>query len=752
MHCAACVGRVENALKRLPGVDGANVNLLAERAGIDYDSSKTGTSDLIEAIEIAGYEASLLASGNASGLSVEVLKERDLRREKEDRASKLRFLAALCLTLPVFTLDMGSHLSLLPMSLMHLWWWNPMQFALTTPVLFWCGAEFFTGAVAALKMRTSDMNTLVALGSLSAYLYSSFLTFFPGFIHWGAMGDGVYFETASVIITLILMGRLFETQSKRKTGASIETLIGLQPAVARLVREDIKLEAEIPASEVRIGDKLRVKPGEMIPTDGSLLSGESWVDESMLTGESLPVKKAMGDSVIGGALNQNGTFTMIAERVGSETTLSQIVQMVDRAQTSRAPVQKLADRITAVFVPIVVGIAILTFTLWMILGAEPKFPPAITCFIATLMIACPCALGLATPTAIMVGVGRAAQFGILVKDAQALETLCSVTSIVFDKTGTLTEGKPVVTEILSLGEMGETEILSFATALERNSEHPIASAILLRAKELDVPILTVSDFTAIPGMGVSGLVNDSRILLGNRSLTENEESGEKKQARPRHSEPIDSKSKMTRIYLSRDGKTEGVISISDQIKSDARKVVDRLASMKLKVYLLTGDDVETGMAIAEQAGIASENVIAGVLPSQKAERVQEMQTRGERVAMVGDGVNDAPALAQANIGVAMGTGSDLAIESADIVILKGDITKIVTAIELSRATMTNIRQNLAFAFGYNILCIPIAAGLFYPFTGWLLSPMIAAGAMAFSDVSVVFNALRLRSFASREIM
>ena len=309
-----------------------------------------------------------------------------------------------------------------------------------------------------------------------------------------------------------------------------------------------------------------------------------------------------------------------------------------------------------------------------------------------------------------------------------------------------------MTEILSLGEMGETEILSFATALERNSEHPIASAILLRAKELDVPILTVSDFTAIPGMGVSGLVNASRILLGNRSLAGNEGSGEKNQARPRHSEQIDAKSKMTRIYLSRDGKTEGVISISDQIKSDSRKVVDRLANMKLKVYLLTGDDAETGMAIAEQAGIASENVIAGVLPSQKAERVQEMQTRGERVAMVGDGVNDAPALAQANIGVAMGTGSDLAIESADIVILKGDLTKIVTAIELSRATMTNIRQNLAFAFGYNILCIPVAAGLFYPFTGWLLSPMIAAGAMAFSDISVVFNALRLRSFSSREIL
>ena len=747
MHCAACVGRVEKAIQGQSGVEEVTVNLLAERAGVRYDPTKTTPERLIEAVEIAGYDASLLPSDGQDSLNTDALRARDAKRTQEDRAVLRRFIASACLTLPVFLMGMGGHLGLFPMSFMSQSWWNPLQFILTTPVLFWCGAEFFVGAVAALRARTSDMNTLVAVGSLSAYLYSATLTFFPATLRWGAMGDSVYFETAAVIVTLILMGRLIEAKSKRRTGASIEALIGLQPSIARLVREDLNLESEIPASEVRIGDKLRVRPGDTVPTDGSILSGESWVDESMLTGESLPVTKTQGDKVTGATRNQNGAFIMVAERVGSETTLSQIVRMVDQAQMSRAPVQKMADRITAVFVPIVISISILVFAVWMIFGGEPKFAHAITCFIATLMIACPCALGLATPTAIMVGIGRGAQLGVLVRDAQSLEKAVKATTIVFDKTGSLTEGKPEVAEIRSLHGMPVAEILAYASALERNSEHPLASAINRMAQKQNVASMNTEEFLALPGRGISGTVNGRKSHIGNlRLMQELNLIGNGVVELPEETSEARDNAKQTQVCLAIDGKLEAVLSISDQIRPEAAEAVRDLKAMGLRVTLLTGDDERTGKAIALKAGIAPEDVIAGALPDQKAGHIKRMQDRGEIVVMIGDGVNDAPALAQSDIGIAMGTGSDIAIESADIVILKGDLSRIVIALRLSRSTMRVIQQNLLFAFGYNVLCIPIAAGVLYPFTGWLLSPMIAAGAMAFSDISVVLNALRLRTF------
>ncbi len=738
MHCAACVGRVEQALKRVPGVQDATVNLLAERAAVRYDAQQTQVQELLDAVEMAGYDASFVdrdsfgsdSSGGSAQAKSRATESEELRR---------RFVISLTLTIPVLVLGMGPHIGLLPMRWMHASWWRVVQLALTTPVLFWAGAGFFRGAWAALRQRASDMNTLIAVGTSAAYGYSLLVTVAPGFFTARGLNDGVYYETAAVIVTLILMGRLLETRARRSTGAAIEKLIGLQPKIARVIRDG--QQQDIPLTEVHVGDRLLVRPGEKVPVDGVVISGQSWVDESMLTGESLPVEKQAGNGVTGATLNQRGAFTMEAKRVGKDTVLAQIVQLVEQAQGSRAPIQRLADIITGIFVPVVLMIAVATFVGWYVLGPEPRFLHALLNFVAVLIIACPCALGLATPTAIMVGAGRGAQLGVLIKDAEALETVHRVRTVVLDKTGTVTEGKPTLTDIIAVSDVLEPELLRLAAAVERGSEHPLAGAIVAAAQERRLATAEALGFKAVAGRGAEAQVEGHDILIGNATLLQ--EHGVDATALAVETARLAGEGK-TPMLMTVDGRAVGILAVSDPIKTTTLAAVARLKTMGIRVIMLTGDIRRTAEAVAQQVGI--EHVLSEVLPERKAEEIARLQEEGQTVAMVGDGINDAPALAQADVGIAIGTGTDVAIEAADVVLMRGDLNGVADAIELSRATMRNIKQNLAFAFGYNALGIPIAAGLLYPFTGWLLSPMIASAAMAMSSVSVVTNALRLRGF------
>ena len=741
MHCASCVGRVEKAIQRVPGVQDVTVNLLAERAAVTFDRNQTKPEDVIAAVNDAGYNAGMAhldhftpSSDNAPTQSTDhsthFTEAQELRR---------RFLIALMLTIPVLVMGMGPHIGLFPMRWMMLAGWNWAQLILTTPVLFWAGGGFFRGAWAALKQRASDMNTLIVVGTFAAYAYSLAVTVAPRFFATKGVNSGVYFETAAVIVTLILMGRLLEARAKRGTGTAIAKLIGLQPKTARVVTNG--QEADAPLGEVHVGDRLLVRPGEKVPVDGVLVSGHSWIDESMLTGESLPVEKQAGDTVTGATLNQRGAFTMEARRVGKDTALAQIVRLVEQAQGSRAPIQRLADVITGYFVPVVLMLAVAAFVGWYLLGSEPKFLYALRAFVAVLIIACPCALGLATPTAIMVGTGRGAQMGVLIKDAEALETLHGVQTVVLDKTGTITEGKPALTDIIPAPGVAEAELLRLAASVERGSEHPLASAIVAAAQNRAIQLSEATRFQAIAGRGVEARVEGHDALLGNDALL-----------RERNIDSAAFAPEMARLsgegktpmLVAVDGKAIGVLAVADPIKATTPAAVSRLKAMGITVVMLTGDNKNTAEAVARQVGI--ERVLPEVMPARKAEEIKRLQSAGQVVAMVGDGINDAPALAQANIGIAIGTGTDVAIEAADVVLMRGDLNGVADAIELSRATMRNIRQNLGFAFGYNMLGIPIAAGVLYPFTGWLLSPMIASAAMAMSSVSVLTNALRLRKF------
>ncbi|MCW3096031.1 MAG: copA [Chthonomonadaceae bacterium] len=741
MHCAACVGRVEKALKRVPGVQDAVVNLLSEHAAVRFDARQAKPADLIAAVYDSGYDASpVQADPFGPGSESESADATPSGRQSEAQDLLRRFLISLALTLPVLVMGMGPHLGLIPMHWTMFPWWNRVQMILTTPVLFWAGSGFFRGAWAALKQRASDMNTLIVVGAFSAYAYSLAVTIAPGFFAARNVQAGVYFETVGVIVTLILMGRLLEARAKRSTGTAIEKLIGLQPRTARLLRDG--QEVDVPLAEVHVGDRLLVRPGEKVPVDGIVVSGQSWVDESMLTGESAPAEKKEGEPVTGATLNQRGAFTMEAKRVGKDTALARIVRMVEQAQGSRAPIQRLADGITGYFVPVVLMLAIATFTGWRLLGPEPKFLHALLAFVAVLIIACPCALGLATPTAIMVGTGRGAQLGVLIKDAEALETVHRVRTVVLDKTGTVTEGRPALTDIVAAPEFTEIELLRLAASVERGSEHPLAGAIVAGAQARGIRLTEATQFQALAGRGVEACAEGHDLLVGNSALLQE-----------RHIDTAAFASEMTRLsgegktpmLIALDGKTVGVLAVADPIKATAPAAIARLKAMGIAVVMLTGDNRRTAEAVARQVGI--ERVLPEVLPEHKAEEIQRLQAAGEIVAMVGDGINDAPALAQADIGMAIGTGTDVAIEAADVVLMRGDLNGVADAIELSRATMRNIRQNLAFAFGYNTLGIPIAAGVLFPFTGWLLSPMIAAAAMALSSVSVVTNALRLRGFA-----
>lgn len=757
MSCASCARNIEDAIRSVPGVVESNVNFGAEQATITYDPKRTNLEKIQHAIVDAGYSSYSLQ--DSEFITGEDAAEKT-RRLREFRHLRRKVIVAgiISVILIIGSLPMmtGLMLPLIPMWMHNAWF----QLVLSTPVLFWCGIEFFINAWKAFKRHTATMDTLVALGTGAAYLYSLVATLFPGFFTAQGLMPDVYYEAANVIIALILLGRLLEMRARGQTSEAIRKLIGLQARDARIIRNG--REMEVPIQEVQIGDIVIVRPGEKIPVDGEVVEGISTIDESMVTGESVPVKKQPGDEVIGATINKTGSFRFRATRVGKDTVLAQIVKLVQQAQGSKAPIQRLADQVTGWFVPAVIAIAILTFVIWF--NVMGNVTLALITTVGVLIIACPCALGLATPTSVMVGTGKGAENGILIKGAESLELAYQIETIVLDKTGTITEGKPTVTDfITNVGSANELTLLRLAASVERNSEHPLAEAVVRYAQTQEVDLVDVQNFEAIAGSGVQGIVSNRLVQIGTqRWLTE---LGIETQAVQAEKDRLESLSK-TVILIAIEGQLQGLMGISDALKPSSVQAIRALQRLGLEVVMLTGDNKQTANAIAQEVGI--QNVIAEVRPDQKAAVIESIQsgklgkqsttrTKSRRhpkskiVAMVGDGINDAPALAQADVGIAIGTGTDVAIAASDITLISGDLQSIVTAIQLSRATIRNIRQNLFFAFIYNTLGIPIAAGILFPFFGWLLSPIIAGGAMAFSSVSVLTNALRLRNFQPKAI-
>jgi Cu+-exporting ATPase len=675
------------------------------------------------------------------------LEPKEVSAEEEEnpelKAMTVRFWVCLALTLPIFVIAMSDAIPGLDLGAVlakktQIW----IQLVLATPVVLWGGKPFFVRGWKSIVNLSLNMFTLISLGTGVAYLYSLAATFFPGFFPASFRGpDGnvaVYFEASAVIITLVLLGQMLELSARQRTSGAIKALLGLTPKTARIVREDGS-EEDIPLDEVEKGDRLRVRPGEKVPVDGVVEEGSSSVDESMVTGEPLPVEKREHDKVTGGTLNKSGSFIMKAERVGRETMLAQIVQMVSEAQRSRAPIQGLADKVAKFFVPAVVGVSILTFIIWALIGPEPRLTHALVNAVAVLIIACPCALGLATPMSIMVGTGKGANSGVLIKHAEALETLEKINTLVVDKTGTLTEGKPKLTTVKVQSDMSEDDLLRLAASLEQGSEHPLAEAIVDAAKERDLQLSSTDEFKAETGKGVKGKTDGRNIAVGNLKLLKEmniEVSGMAEKAEELRREGA------TAMYVAVDGRAVGLLGVSDPIKESTPRAVKDLQEMGLRIVMLTGDNETTARAVGEKLGI--DDIEAEVSPDRKNDVVKALREEGRMVAMAGDGINDAPALAQAHVGIAMGSGTEVAMESAGITLVKGDLNDIIKAVKLSRATMRNIRQNLFFAFIYNSLGIPVAAGILYPFFGLLLSPMIAAAAMSMSSVSVVSNALRLQ--------
>ncbi|UZJ79909.1 heavy metal translocating P-type ATPase [Fictibacillus sp. KU28468] len=719
MTCSACAARIEKGLKKQNGILDANVNLALETATVSYQPSEISVSEMIKKVEDLGYGASLKETdGN---------KAADLR-EKEIQNQTGKFLFSLILSLPLLW-AMASHFSFtsfiyLPDMFMNPW----VQLALATPVQLIVGKQFYTGAYKALKNKSANMDVLVALGTSAAYFYSLYLT-----IQAAANGNNMpelYFETSAVLITLILLGKLFEARAKGRSSEAIKKLMGLQAKTALVIRNGEELE--LPLEEVVAGDVVSVKPGEKIPVDGEVVGGYSAVDESMLTGESVPVDKASGDTVIGATINRNGFLKIKATKVGRDTVLSQIIKVVEEAQGSKAPIQRLADRISGIFVPIVVGLAVVTFLIWFFWLVPGDFSGALEKLIAVLVIACPCALGLATPTSIMAGSGRSAEFGILFKGGEHLENTHLIDTIILDKTGTVTNGRPVLTDILPASGLSEQELLVLAGSAEKNSEHPLAQAIVEGMTERDLMPLSSSRFEAIPGHGIQAVVDGKRVLIGTRKLLNDHDIP--LQAILGKMEELEEQGK-TVMLAAIDGEYSGMVAVADTIKETSKEAISRLNAMNIDVWMITGDNTRTAKAIANQAGI--EQVIAEVLPEGKAEEVKKLQQKGRKTAMVGDGINDAPALAAADIGMAIGTGTDIAMEAADITLIRGDLNSIADAIFMSKRTIRNIKQNLFWAFAYNALGIPIAASGF-------LAPWLAGAAMAFSSVSVVLNALRLQ--------
>ncbi|MCX6343531.1 MAG: heavy metal translocating P-type ATPase [Armatimonadetes bacterium] len=722
IHCPSCLLAIERVLGRLEGLHAVSTNFDAERAYITYDPSLVTQSKIIDQIKKLGYTAEEVSS------EIETSEESTPAADAEVKDVRARLTVAAIFTIPVLIFSMVMD-AMPPSPYVY------AEFVLSGIVLFWAGYRIFRSAWGSVRNRASDMNVLIAIGTLAAFAYSAVATFFHSQLAAQGTMPHVYFETTAVIITLILTGRLLEARAKSHTSDAIKKLLSLQAKTARVVRDGV--EQDIPIEGVRVGEIIIVRPGEKAPVDGIIREGASTLDESMITGESIPVEKQPGDEVIGATINRTGSFRFEATRVGKDTMLSQIVRLVRQAQATKAPIQKLADTVAGYFVPVVVCIAILTFVVWFIFG--PQF--ALVNFVAVLIIACPCALGLATPTAVAVGTGKGAENGILIRNAEALETARKITTIILDKTGTITTGQPALTDVMPSKGISEQELLQLAASCEKGSEHPIGEAVVRGAESREIALTTPEQFEAFPGGGVKARVESKSILIGTSKLMKDNDIDTT--ALDKTANDIQSQGK-TAIFAAIDGKPAGVLAVADTVKAESRGAIERLKKLGLEVIMITGDNPQTAAAVARQVGVDS--IKAEVLPAQKASAVKELQEQGRVVAMVGDGINDAPALAQANLGIAIGSGTDIAIESSDITLISGDLNGVATAIELSRATIKNIKQNLFFAFIYNTLGIPIAAGALYPAFHLLLNPMIASLAMAASSLSVVSNALRLRGF------
>ncbi len=734
MTCAACSARVEKVVNKLDGISSAVVNLTTERMSVEYDEQVLNIDDIGRAVERAGYGWSVIKNQSNDADK--------LKKQKEIRTLFIKFAVAAFFTIPLLYLSMGPMIT----------WFNvpvpsfvnpdvnPLNFALaqiflTLPVLV-AGYRFYYVGFRAILLRSPNMDSLIAMGTSAAVLYGIYSVYQitrgnHHFVH------SLYFETAGVIISLILLGKSFEALSKGKTSEAIKNLMGLAPKTALIIRNNI--EVELPIEEVVPGDIIIVKPGQKIPVDGIVLEGDTAVDESMLTGESIPVDKKSGDNIYAASINKNGTVTFKATKVGADTALSQIIKLVEDAQTSKAPIAKMADIVSGYFVPIVFGIAVLAFISWMIAGKGVEF--SLTIFISVLVIACPCALGLATPTAIMVGTGKGAENGILIKGGEALEITHKIDTVIFDKTGTITEGKPQVTEIYSADGIDDLQVLKLAAAVEKNSEHPLGEAIVRKAMEQNLDLQRVDNFIAITGKGVRAKLDNVEVLVGNSRFIEEEQIDTSKMKDIASNLANQGK---TSMYVAINGSLAGIIAVSDVVKSTSKSAIKALKDMNIQVVMITGDSKATAASIAQQVEI--EQVFAEVLPKDKANEVARLQKQNRRVLMVGDGINDAPALAQADIGMAIGSGTDVAMESADIVLMHSDLMDVVKAIRLSKSTIRNIKQNLFWAFAYNVAGIPVAAGVLYLLGGPLLNPVFAAAAMSLSSISVLLNALRLKRF------
>ena len=741
MSCASCVTRLEKTLGNLPGVLEARASLASEEVTVDYLENATGPAEFRQALADIGYSLEISQAGEKKDTGAEE-KEKHLG---EYRMLKTRFVFSLVVGIAVMGLSMQKMLFGEGLPQQTTRW---LLLALSTPVLFWGGRIFFTRAFKGIRHGYADMNTLIALGTSTAYAYSAMITLFPA--AFAEIGGAVFYDTAVMIITFILMGRMLEARAKGRAGDAIRKLMDLRPNIAHVEREG--REMKVPVEQVVHDDVVLVRPGEKIPVDGELVDGATSVDESMLTGESLPVEKLPGDAVVGGSINLTGFFKMRALRLGADSVLSHIIKMVEQAQGSKAPIQRLADKVAGIFVPVVIGIASLSFLVWWLFGdsltALPMSPAlfGMVAFVSVLIVACPCALGLATPTAIMVGTGKGAEMGILIKGGESLERIHQIDTVVFDKTGTLTEGKPRLLQVFSANDPSgsENKVLALAASLEKGSEHPLARALLAAAEDKKMDLQPVADFKTLPGFGVEGKIGGKSLLLGNVRLMQEQDVGlDSVQDR------IDQVSDkgQTPMILAVDGTVAGILGVADTVKPNAREAVDRLKGQGLEVVMLTGDNKQAAQAIAGQLGI--DRVLAEVLPGDKSAQVRKLMESGKCVAMVGDGINDAPALAQADIGIAMGSGTDVAMETADIALMNSRLTAVPDALELSRRTFSKIKQNLFWAFIYNILGIPLAAGIFYPTSGIILDPMVAALAMSLSSVSVVTNSLLLKRFHPR---
>lgn len=736
MHCASCALIIERFLKKAPGVIQANVNFASEKAIVMYDSS-AGTSDaLLQTIQKAGYQGTLISEGVA-------VNEGAKHSHEMNHVFHL-FLRSFMLSLPMLYFMLLDFMLVLPGRSMLLPYIGIISLLLTTPVQFWIGAGFYKSMWAALRMRTFNMDSLIAIGTSTAYFYSliNLINYF--LINRSLIGlnglkiPELYFETSAFLITFVLLGKWLEKRAKGQTSDAIKKLMGLQPKTARVIRSGDTMD--IPIADVIVGDIVLVRPGEKIPVDGKIIKGISSIDESMVTGESIPVEKTVGDTVIGATINKTGSFEFQATRVGSETMLSQIIRLVEEAQGSKAPIQAFADTISSYFVPTVISIAVLTFIVWFfVLGSTLSF--SLMAFTAVIVIACPCALGLATPTALMVGTGMGAQQGILIKGGEPLESACNINAVVFDKTGTITQGKPVVTDVISVSELDEDHVIAISASLEKSSEHPLAETIYGYSKEKKIPVKEITRFRAIPGKGVTGEIDGVAYYFGNRKLI-SDILGFDSNEQQRKLIRLEEQGK-TAMLLASQEKIMGIIAVADTVKATSKEAVTALQKRHIAVYMITGDNERTARAIATQVEITT--VLADVLPQDKANEIKKLQKQKLRVAMVGDGINDAPALAQADIGIAMGSGTDVAMETGGIVIVKNDLRDVVTAFDLSRETMTKIKQNMFFALFYNVIGIPIAARVFMGI-GLVLKPELAGLAMALSSVSVVSNSLLLRSF------